>query len=134
MAEQASSEVERLFRRWLNKTVQVYSEEIAKMKIGDSGDLVRSVDKHFRRLSEGYIEGTISFDEYGRYVDMGSGRGYSFGKRIGAEETGRRNRSGRKKKPFHGRAFYGRLNSLQGAIGYELMEQASLIAKRELAD
>lgn len=132
--EEFESEVERIFTRWLNRTEELYRQELARMKVGDSGDLERSVGQHFRKLAGDYLEGGMLFEKYGRYVDMGSGRGYSFGKstRSNFDAEGRRRKAGRKKKPFHGRVFYARINDLQGAVGFEMMEASVTLAKKSL--
>jgi hypothetical protein len=134
---QQENEVYLLVQRWLSKTVTYHKEAIDSLGAKDTAALQRSVREELRRLSDGYMEGKLFFDEHGRYVDMGSGRGYSFGQRTNRGrfdmESGRRGRiRERKPKKWYGKVFYGRLNDLQGAIGYKLMEQAISSVKEEL--
>lgn len=130
----AGTEVERLFRRWLSRTVEIHHAELKRLGVIDTGELDRSVKQHFRRLSEGYLEGGLMFDEHGRFVDMGSGRGYSHGRRIDGFETSRgKAGSGRRKQPWYSRVWYARVNDLQGAVGFKLMEEAVDIRRRELS-
>jgi len=128
-------EVERLFSRWLDRTVQLHHEAIDKLRIGESGDLDRSVRKHFRKLGEGYMEGGLIFDEHGRFVDMGSGRGFSHGQSHSRDKfdmNAPRRGSGRKKKLWYSRVWYSRLNALEGAVGFKLMEMTLDEVKEEM--
>ncbi len=132
-SEQSSKAVEQLFRRWLAKTVdERMVQELKKRGIGVTDELQQSLRQNMRRLAEGYLQGNITFDESGRFVDMGSSRGYSFGKRTSQgtfDDSDRgtsfkRSARGRRPKPWYSKTLYGRLNDLQGAIGYEMMEQS----------
>jgi hypothetical protein len=134
---QQENEVYQLVERWLNKTVMYHHEAIDKLKVKDTAALRRSVRAELSKLADGYLEGKLFFDEHGRFVDMGSGRGYSFGKKTNRGrfdmEVGRKSRM-RERKPrkWYSKVFYGRLNDLQGALGYKLMEQAISSVKDEL--
>jgi hypothetical protein len=119
----APGEVERLFSRWLDRTIELHHIELRKQGVKGTGQLDKSIRGAYRRLGEGYLEGNLFFDQHGRFVDMGSSRGWSHGKRIGEEESNKRGTGGRKKKPWYGRVWYARINDLQGAVGYKMMEQ-----------
>ncbi|MCJ8334931.1 MAG: hypothetical protein MJH10_11870 [Epibacterium sp.] len=123
LTEAYSNETDAFFEQWLRRTVAIMEGRIRDMGIGDTDDLRDSLAHEMRRLSTGYLEGEISFLERGRFVDMGSGRGYSFGKshRTDLHAQGREAK-GRKPKKWYGRVFYGRLNDLQGAVGLKLMD------------
>ncbi len=117
------TEAEIVFDRWLDKTGKILHDELLKQGVGVSDELKKSLRTEMRRLGEGYLEGRIIFLERGRFVDMGSGRGYSMGRRLGSfDETS--GRKGRRAKKWYSRAFYGRLNDLEGVLGIKLMEQA----------
>lgn len=125
------NEVERLFTRWLDRTAEIHLQEIGRLEIGDTGDLEKSVKTYYRHLAAGYLEGGLEFNDSGRYVDMGSGRGFSHGKRDRSsfDSEGERRSGGRKKKPWYSRVWYARVNDLQGAVGFQLMEQAVQMGK-----
>lgn len=118
-------EIESLFARWLDRTVELHHEELKKLGVEGTGELDSSVRGTYRRLGEGYLEGSLYFDEHGRFVDMGSGRGYSHGQRLkdSFDTETRRGEKGRKRKPWYGRVWYSRINDLQGAVGFKLMEE-----------
>ena len=124
--EEFNPEVERLFSRWLDRTIELHHQELKNTGVVGTGVLDRSVRGEYRRLAEGYIEGRLYFDEHGRFVDMGSGRGYSHGHRLKDsfdEESGRRRRGARKPKRWYSKVWYARINDLQGAVGFKLMEE-----------
>lgn len=122
IAEQANEDVARLLAGWLERTETKLREQIQKRNIGVTDELVGSIASEMRRMAEGFLEGDLVFDESGRFVDMGVGRGHALGSRGALEST--RGAIGRKPKPWYSRTYYGRLNDLQGAIGYKLMERA----------
>lgn len=132
-----AGDVEVLFNQWLKKTVAYHRVAISRLKVQDTEALDRSIRSELRRLGTGYLQGTISFLEHGRFQDMGSGRGYSFGQKTSRgqydmDEPRKGRIQGRKPKKWYGKVLYGRLNDLQGAIGYQLMEQAIDTVKKEL--
>ena len=141
-SNQANHEVSALFERWLTRTEEIMRQRISQMDIGSypgkkgPDELLRSLSSRMRDLGSGYLEGSFSFLERGRFVDMGSGRGYSFGQSIRGThdlETGRRKNKGRRPKKWYGKVFYGRLNDLQGAVGYTMMENVLETLKTELS-
>jgi hypothetical protein len=140
-SDQVNVEVSQLFDRWLSRTEDIMRSRISEMGIGSyrgkrgPDELLRSLSTQMRSLGQGYLEGSITFLERGRFVDMGSGRGYSFGQSIRGShdlETGRSKRKGRRPKKWYGKVFYGRLNDLQGAVGYTMMEGVMSTLKKEL--
>ncbi len=117
------SEVYRLFDRWLAKTKSVLLLELSKQGIGVTDELSKSLDENLIALGGGYLRGEISFLTRGRFVDMGSGKGYKAGGvRVGGDLS--RGKKLRRPKKWFSRVMYGRLNDLQGAVGFKIMEQA----------
>ncbi|MEQ9305934.1 MAG: hypothetical protein RJQ14_18615 [Marinoscillum sp.] len=45
--------LERLFSRWLDRTVELHHEELKKLGVEGDGDLDRSIRGEYRRLGEG---------------------------------------------------------------------------------
>lgn len=104
-----------LVGRWLKRTQDVLLEEIDRLEVKESGDLKRGLSAKVTERGEGIIHAEISFLTRGRFVDMGAGSG---SKAKGLNK--------RKAKKWYSPAFYGRLSYLQGALGYAIMEEASL--------
>ena len=119
-----SNETEVFFDQWLRRTVDIMEGRIRDIDIGESDELRNSLKTSIKRLAQGYLEGEITFLERGRFVDMGSGRGYSFGRSTRGDHDLQegRHKKGRKPKKWYGKVFYGRLNDLQGAVGLKLMD------------
>ena len=135
-AAQYNNEIEVLVQGWYLRTIRAHKITLGKLKVGDTQGLEDSLKHEMRSMANGYLQGEMSFLERGRFVDMGSGRGYSFGKRAGDQryettETSKRGRiTGRRAKKWYGKVYYGRLNDLQGAIGYKMMEQCVDVVRR----
>ncbi len=123
-----------LLTRWTDRTLLILEREIERWRINDSGDLKRSLESEVRKKSAEILESQIEFLVRGRFVDMGAGRG----QRANGIESRAGNRAlasasaGRKPKRWYSRAFWGRLNDLQGALGYSLMESSIQTIKGQL--
>lgn len=110
-------ETEKFFRRWVRITEQHLMQSLDRHKIHYTGDLKKGLrarisDRGDKLLAEFY------FKSYGRFVDMGVGSMFE------STESNRDIILGeRKSKPWYSKPFFGRLNNLRGAIGYQMMEQ-----------
>ncbi|MBD3627588.1 hypothetical protein [Cyclobacterium sp.] len=117
------SRILQILTRWTERTEMVLERERKRLKVGKSGELDRSFKTRVLTVSQDLFESQIDFLLRGRFVDMGAGRGRKIesqaGNRALLEE-----KSGRKPKKWYSRAYYGRLNDLQGVLGYQLMESA----------
>lgn len=108
---------------WFKRTELVLRREKNRLRIGDSQDLDRSIDQQVHQRSNDLLEGTLEFLVRGRFVDMGAGKG---SRKIETREGNARLLRGKQRRPkqWYSRAFWGRLNDLQGVLGYKLMEAA----------
>ena len=123
------TEAELIFSKWLERTTQVLNSEIDRLDVKQSKALKKSLESRLFRLSADVIGGEISFLIRGRFVDMGAGRKRKVDAFSERPELGRRKMKGRKPKKWYSPAFYGRINDLQGALGFQLMEQALIDIK-----
>ena len=116
MAEQLG-EVEELVRDWAERTEQILKEQFAKRKINQD-ELQRSIRFRVYQQSASLIGVDLHFLGYGRFVDMGVGRG--------AKQSleGSRKLKGRKPKKWYSRPFYSRLYALNSIVMAELAETA----------
>ena len=129
----ANPEIEHLFASWLNRTVELHIKELGRQGIKGTRELEKSISGEYKRLGKGYLEGSLYFADHGRMVDMGSGRGWSHGKRIQENSNPKRgNGKARKKKPWYGRVWYARINDLQGAVGLRVMERVKELQAKTL--
>lgn len=108
---------------WFRRTELVLKREKNRLRIGDTKELDRSIAQEVHRRSNELLEGTLEFLVRGRFVDMGAGKG---SRKIETREGNARLLGGKRRRPkqWYSRAFWGRLNDLQGVLGYRLMEQA----------
>lgn len=119
-----NSEVLKIVTEWFARTELVLKRRLIQERIGDTGALADSLRNEVHRRSGDLIAGEIEFLVRGRMVDMGAGRGSS--NKIESRQTNRRATGGgrRRAKKWYSRAFWGRINDLQGILGYQLMEEA----------
>lgn len=127
-------DTEVFFSRWVKRTEEILVGQLAAKKIGVTDDLKRSVQSRMITMADGYLRGEFMFMERGRFVDMGAGRGSNTDRSLYDMDDAYTNRKKRKPKKWYSRPFYGRLNDLEGAIGYAIMEQAIDEVKRPLKE
>ncbi len=97
---------------WAVRTRQILSDNIDRLKVIESGELKASL-RVDTKISGTQIICSFKFMLKGKFVDMGAGRG--------RKANDKKNRN--KTKQWYCRAFYGRLSSLRGMIGYRLAEE-----------
>jgi hypothetical protein len=110
--------------QWMRRTEVIFRREITRLRIGDTKDLEQSIEHEVQRKSESMLEGAFEFLIHGRFVDMGAGKG---ARKLETREGNRQLLSkgkGRRPKKWYSRAFWGRLNDLQGVLGYRMMESS----------
>lgn len=116
-------EVSDIFINWMARTELIFNREMDRLNIGESRELRQSLKHQVMERSKAILEGEIYFLVRGRFVDMGAGRGSRV---IETREGNSRLLAGSRRRPkkWYSRAFYGRLNDLQGVLGYRMMESA----------
>jgi hypothetical protein len=129
MAEGKIGEVQEFVSRWADRTDDVLLMMLRRYEVGITDALYNSVRSRVYQSAGDKLGYDLSFLLRGRFRDMNVGRGR--GKNTSAKiETTAGNRAiiqnRRKKKSdrWYSRPFYGRLNALEGALGFALMEQA----------
>lgn len=118
--------IHRCVKQYVEDVVVAMDRTIRKNGVIQSGALQRS-------LSEAADEnvGKLIFLEYGRFVDMGVGRG----KRLAdvAADTSKLGKKARKRKKIYSPIAYGKLNGLMGDLMYGLTEETIAQIKNELS-
>tara|TARA_R110002074_G_scaffold16756_2_gene55773 strand:+ start:22 stop:417 length:396 start_codon:yes stop_codon:yes gene_type:complete len=115
------NEIFQILTRWADRTEMVLNRERDRLKIGKTGDLDKSFKTRVFKQSQTTFEAQMDFLIRGRFVDMGVGRE----RKIESQESNRdllSPKKARKPKKWFSRAYYGRLNDLQGVLGYQLIE------------
>ncbi len=130
--------VHRCVRNYVDDVVAAMDRSIGRRKIVDTNALRSSLKNTAEATNSGAI-GKLIFLEYGRYIDMGVGRGRKLGGGIDALQeaiisTGGADRKKRGIKPrkFYSPIAYGKLNGLIEDIAYGLTDETIAIIKNEL--
>jgi len=123
----------KLLTRWTERTDYILRLERKKLNVNSSGALDKSQEYKVRQISDALLESQIEFLVRGRFVDMGAG---GRARKLETREGNARlvGAKGRKPKKWYSRAYWGRINDLQGAIGFKLMEDAVNSVKNQLDD
>jgi hypothetical protein len=66
-------------KKWLDITITRFIENMRKLRINDTGALMASFQKQVVGSAEGRLQLTLSYALYGKFVDMGVGRGMGAG-------------------------------------------------------
>jgi hypothetical protein len=109
---------------WMKRTEVIFHREITRLRIGETSQLDQSIEQEVKTNSETMLQGAFEFLMRGRFVDMGAGKG---ARKLETREGNRQllqRGKGRRPKKWYSRAFWGRLNDLQGIMGYRMMEAA----------
>ena len=111
-------ELQAVLQEWTAGVMRILHLELARRRIGISGQLERQLQA--KVYSRGAAEiAEIQMPFRGRFVDMGAGSGQTARQARVSRQTARR------RKPWYNKNIYGALNSLQGAIGLELLDAVS---------
>lgn len=103
-------------RKWNRSTRRVLEMEIERKDVQDTLQLKKSLAE--TTVVQGHkIVAELSFLLYGRFVDMGVGRGRGMETREG--NTSRLNDNNKK---WFNRPYYGRLSTLRGVVGIKVMD------------
>lgn len=90
-------------RAWNAILVQRLKERVTQLKIIDTGSLLASIDAQVVQATENSLFIRLNYKEYGKYVDMGVGRGVAIGTRGSNSFAQKRNSKGQllsyKRKP-----------------------------------
>ncbi|WBO86241.1 hypothetical protein [Hymenobacter yonginensis] len=86
-------------RKWLDFTVESFIRNMRKLRIKQTGALMASFKKQVIGAASGRLQLQLSYALYGKFVDMGVGRGMGLGVRRGDDGYDRlRNSRGQLKR------------------------------------
>ncbi|MGI4870452.1 MAG: hypothetical protein ACRYFX_04650 [Janthinobacterium lividum] len=149
--DSAVQEVYALVADWARRNDKILRDQLKKLGVGVSEELFQAISSKTYELAAAEVGMDLSFLTYGRFRDMGVGRGsrdeardLSIGgiiHKVESQDTngrlirrergaggrfkkGKEQPKGRKPAKWYSRAFYGRLTALQGAISGKTVEQA----------
>jgi len=122
----------KLLADWTARTELILRLQKKRLGVDDTQELDKSLGGKVRELSDALLESELTFLVRGRMVDMGAGRARKIESRDTNADLIRDKSKARKPKKWYSRAYYGRINDLQGIIGYQLMESAIRAVKDPL--
>lgn len=110
---------------WANIVIERWERKIERLRIGHSGQLVRSFTQHVRAQADGRVDLIqFAFEYYGKFVDMGVGRGVPFDK---VEVSNRR------AKPFLSKTFFSQLEKLKDILADKYGQKAQITIVNEIS-
>jgi len=112
----------KLLTDWTRRTELVLRLQKKRLGVDDTNELDKSLSGKVRQQADAMLESELAFLVRGRMVDMGAGRARKIESRATNAEL--LTAKTRKPKKWYSRAYYGRINDLQGIIGFQLMESA----------
>lgn len=124
----------KLLTDWTARTELVLRLQKKRLGVDDTQELDKSLSGKVRELGDAMLEAELNFLVRGRFVDMGAGRARKIESRDTNADLIRGKSKTRKPKKWYSRAYYGRINDLQGIIGYQLMESAIRAVKDPLEE
>lgn len=130
---------EQIKLKFIETALQDYGKEvqmamqlaIRKKRVIDTSALVNSIAYTTDDTPSGGIA-KIMFREYGRYIDMGVGKGKKLGLGIKGMDKAIQGRKQRKPRKIYSPIAYGKLNGLIGDLMYGLTEETIQTIKTQL--
>lgn len=131
---------------FINKALTDYMKEVSaameaaiqKTDAIDTKTLLQSIHyKVYQQTAQGNAD--LSFAEWGRFVDMGVGKGHPLGgiknmSKLIERQTGKRKAKKRKPKKIYSPIVWGKLNGLYGDLSYGFTEETIASLKKELTN
>jgi len=113
--------------------IQKMGAAIERNDAVDTERLKKSLAYSIQTLGNSSVQGELSFDQVGRFLDMGVNKHNPLGgvKEIG---TALQAKSGMKPRKIYASIVYGNLNGLMGDLLYGFSEETIQTLKKELAD
>ncbi|MBC6698865.1 hypothetical protein [Hymenobacter sp. BT190] len=114
-----------LATKWLDFTVQAFVENMRQLRIRNTGALMASFRQQVIGGAEGRLQLQLSYALYGKFIDMGVGRGMGQGVRRGDDGYDRiRNGRGQlKRRERKARKWYAKEMAYQTKRLSELMSE-----------
>lgn len=124
---------------WAKITVKIWKEKILKLKIGSTGQLMDSFIHDVIGSAQGdVLKIDFAFLYYGKFVDMGVGKGVKIGgvkenmtsRRLEGKMLGNRRRA----KKWYSKTFHAEVARLSEIMREKYSNQATFIIKENIND
>ncbi|MDP1624111.1 MAG: hypothetical protein Q8M08_17445 [Bacteroidales bacterium] len=124
---------------WAFYTIKIWKEKLQKLRIGQTGGLETSFLKEIIGTPAGdVIAIRFAFLYYGKFVDMGVGRGTKIGgvaeNRTSRALEGKMLGNRRKPKKWYGKTFYAEVATLKEILAKEYGHKGALVIAENIGD
>lgn len=131
--------IERALAEYM-RSVQGTMELVLAKRANDTGDLKNSISSQVSKLTTAGGTAELKFKDYGRFIDMGVGKGHPIGAAaknrdmvvLATNGKIRNAKPVRKPVKFYSKIAYGKLNGLMQDLLYRLTEETLEKLKNEL--
>jgi hypothetical protein len=133
--------IQRAVERYAKDVIVAMDRKMQKLKTIDTSELRNSLNSQLTDDGSGNVVGKLLFLEYGRFIDMGVGRGHPVGgntmelqnRILASDGTDRFKKNGpRKAKKIYSPIAYGKLNGLIEDLAYGFTQETIQSIKQEL--
>ncbi|MDP1620772.1 MAG: hypothetical protein Q8M08_00390 [Bacteroidales bacterium] len=124
---------------WAKITIIKWKKKLASNKIGDTGNLLKSFKYNVLASAQGNVlKITLLFEYYGRFVDMGVGRGVKIGdvkesatsRRLSGKMLGNR----RRPKKWYSKTFHAEVMKLSEIFAKEYSHRGVIAITENVSD
>ena len=124
---------------WAKITIIKWKKKLASNKIGDTGNLLKSVKYNVLASAQGNVlKITLLFEYYGRFVDMGVGKGVKIGdvkesaasRKLSGKMLGNR----RRPKKWYSKTFHAEVMKLSEIFAKEYGHRGVVAITENLSD
>lgn len=128
-------EVAEYVEQWAARTEELLQQKLSSWKARHSDALYQAVRMHVIKQAEGVIGVSLHFPTYGRFVDMGVGRGRSQA-RLTQEKyrTRFQKKKERHPRPWYSRTYFARVRQLNEVLSLKLIEESIAAIVHEQQD
>ena len=129
------AEMKKLVSDWALYTIERLQKSTDKRKVGVTGSLRYSLLYHLSAMADGGVSGVkLNFNYYGKFVDMGVGRGQKIEDVKSNREVYNLVGGGRKPKKWFSRTLYAEVLELRNLMAKKYGEQGIQLVKDTIED
>jgi len=125
--------IQMALRQYMQDVIAAMKREIIRRNVRVTDELLTSLSYNVYQQDAGGAGG-LSFAEWGRYIDMGVGRGHPIGGIAATADALKAKKEPQVRKPvkIYSPIAYGQLNGLIGELMYGFTEETKALIKKEL--
>lgn len=127
------TEIHKVISDWARYTIERLQKSIDKRHIGDTGSLRYSLLYHLAALAGGGVESVkLEFNYYGKFLDMGVGRGQKIESVKSNREVYNLVGGGRRPKQWFSKTLWGEVAALTELLSVKYGDQGTRMIKESI--